>query len=75
MAGPDREPDDLLPTLWRSGAIRIFPILFLYVAGEKSMSWCHVGQSAVLMTSPGMPNFFGDRGAPAIVEILDGAVQ
>ena len=46
MAGPDREADGLLPTLWRSGAIRIFPILFFYVAGELSIStwhpWAHV---------------------------------
>ena len=44
MAGPDREPDGLLPTLWRSGAVRIFPILFLYVAGESCMDWYSVGR-------------------------------
>ena len=75
MAGPDREPDDLLSTLWRSGAIRIFPILFLYVAGESSMSWCHLGQSAVLMTSPGMLKFFSGRGAAAMVETLEHFAQ
>ena len=68
MAGPDREPDGLLPTLWRSGAIRIFPILFLYVAGEISMTEYHVGRSAVLMTSPGTPKFSSGRGAAAMVE-------
>ena len=33
MAGSDGNADGLLRTLWHSGAIRIFPILFLYVAG------------------------------------------
>ena len=33
IAGSDGNADGLFMTLWRSGAIRIFPILFLYVAG------------------------------------------
>ena len=41
MTGSDGSADGLYRTLWRSGAIRIFPILFLYVAGLAHQTQCN----------------------------------
>ena len=42
MADEQMASDGLLRTLWASGAIRIFPILFLYVASKNfEPQHCH----------------------------------
>ena len=66
MAGPDREPDGLLPTLWRSGAVRIFPILFLYVAGETWTELYSLGRICCLDDLTRSARTMRARGAAAM---------